>query len=130
MYYDLVKALEDAFKEEKDKGTDVRRGKSLNESNDDVTQMPIIGHVVTLEQGPYLPSTKYDVVQIRKTSAGDTIYVTNQWYKEHRRIPQLVPGAFVKMYTPVVAEAEISDDEDDPSKIEQNKPGPVVFGLG
>ena len=125
MYNELLKQLEELGK---DNDGVVRR--SLNESDEDVTEMPVIGHIVTLEQGPYLPSMEYDVVSIVQTSTGDKVYVTNRWYKEHKKIPQLVPSMFVKQYTPVVAEAEIRDDDDEPSKIEQNKPAPVVFGLG
>jgi hypothetical protein len=122
MYNALVAELEKINKEEKKTKA---KSKSLNESYD-VTTMPVIGHIVTLEQGPYLPSTEYDVVAITTTKAGDKIYVTNQWYKEHKKIPQLVPAAFVKQYTPVVKEGE----KEDHHKIEQNKPAPVVLGLG
>lgn len=65
-------------------------------SGGDVTKMPIIGQVITLPIGPY-KSNQYDVVEIIDTPQG-AIYVTNQWYKEHKRIPQLIHCELVDQF--------------------------------
>lgn len=130
MYNELVKELEDMMEE--DKETFQRKGKlRINENQVDVEKLPVIGHIVTREQGPYISSTKYDVVQIKTMKAGDIIYVTNQWYDKSKKVPQLVPAMFVKQYTPVDNKNEQQEDDDyDAHRLEQNKPAPVVFGLG
>jgi len=99
----------------------------INETQVDVTQEPVIGVVVTKPIGT-LPSVMFKVIQVVDTEIGK-IYVTNQWYKEHHKIPQLVPEAMVQSYTPV-AEGHLEDDEDRGNELIQNKPAPVTFGLG
>jgi len=78
--------------------------KFLNEnalyySGGDVTQMPIIGQVVTNSIGPYGEAT-YDVVEIIQDDKGNPVYVCNFWYKDYKRIPQLVHSMLVKEWIP------------------------------
>ena len=128
MYSELVNFLQGLDDNTQEDNDTLARG-TLNESTKDVTTAPIVGHIVTREEGPYFPSAKYDVVGIVQTSEGDKIYITNQWYKEHKRIPLLIPAMMVKQYTP--AEQEATDEsEETQDKLEQNKPFPVTFGLG
>lgn len=67
-------------------------------SGGDVTKMPIIGKVITKPVGPFPPS-EYDIVEIINTNRGP-IYVANMWYKEWKRIPQLIHGELVEEFIP------------------------------
>ena len=69
-------------------------------SGKDVTKAPIIGKIITeplLGDGYDFPSEELNVVEI----IGD-IYITDKWYKEYKRIPQLVHKKMVKEYIPNV----------------------------
>lgn len=68
-------------------------------SGGDVTQMPIIGKVITNPIGPYDEAT-YDVVEIIKDQNDNPVYVCNFWYKEYKRIPQLIHSMLVKEWIP------------------------------
>ncbi len=72
---------------------------NLEYSGEDVTRMPIIGKVITRAIGPF-EEAEYDVVEIIN-SQGKDIYVCNRWYKEYRRIPQLIHSDLVKDYIPL-----------------------------
>lgn len=71
----------------------------ISYSGGDVTKMPIIGRVTTNPIGPFDEST-YDVVEIIHDPEGNPVYVCNFWYKEYKRIPQLIHSALVKSYIP------------------------------
>jgi hypothetical protein len=67
-------------------------------SGGDVTSMPIIGKVITKPIGPF-ESGEYDIVEIIDTPKGP-IYVANLWYKEWKRIPQLIHSELVGEWIP------------------------------
>jgi hypothetical protein len=71
----------------------------LSYSGGDVTKMPIIGRVTTNPIGPFDEAT-YDVVEIIRDQKGNPVYVCNFWYKDYKRIPQLIHSALVKSYIP------------------------------
>ncbi len=74
--------------------------KSYNEmlsySGGDVTKMPIIGRVITKPIGTF-EAGEYDIVEIIETEKGP-IYVANMWYKEWKRIPQLIHSDLVEEF--------------------------------
>ncbi len=70
---------------------------SLSYSVSDVTNIPIIGKVITKPIGPF-PSAEYDVVEIIKDQNGEDVYVCNFWYKEWKRIPQLIHSELVERF--------------------------------
>lgn len=74
--------------------------KPLQYSGGDVTRMSIIGKVITHPIGSYGPS-EYDIVEIIDSPNGK-IYVANMWYKEWKRIPQLIHSQLVQEYIPKV----------------------------
>ena len=73
----------------------------LSYSGGDVTKMPVIGTVTTKpmkytfnnEEIEIQPET-YSIVEVINDN-GKEIYVTNQWYKEYKRIPLLIHGDLV-----------------------------------
>lgn len=71
----------------------------LSYSGYDVTKMPIIGKIVTNPIGPF-DEANYDVVEIINDPSGNPVYVCNFWYKEYKRIPQLVHSSLVKEFIP------------------------------
>jgi len=73
---------------------------NLEYSGEDVTKMPVIGKVITKAIGPF-EEAEYDVVEIIDDMNGREIYVCNKWYKEYKRIPQLIHSELVKEYIPV-----------------------------
>ena len=73
---------------------------NLEYSGEDVTKMPVIGMVITKPIGPF-EEAEYDVVEIIEDPSGRDIYVCNKWYKEYKRIPQLIHSELVKEYIPV-----------------------------
>jgi hypothetical protein len=62
--------------------------------------MPVIGKVITHAIGPFAEGS-YDVVEIIDDPSGKEVYVCNSWYKEYKRIPQLIHSDLVKEYIPV-----------------------------
>ena len=80
-----------------DENFDIKYVESLSYSGDDVTKMPIIGKVVTKPIGPY-PSAEYDVVEIIKDNNNQEVYICNFWYKEWKRIPQLIHSELVERF--------------------------------
>ncbi len=70
----------------------------LSYSGGDVTKMPIIGKVITKPIGPF-ESGEYDIVEVIETEKGP-IYVANMWYKEWKRIPQLIHSELVEQWIP------------------------------
>jgi len=80
-----------------DDNFDIKYVESLSYSGSDVTNMPIIGKVITKPIGPY-PSAEYDVVEIIKDQNGEDVYVCNFWYKEWKRIPQLIHSELVERF--------------------------------
>lgn len=83
-------------KEVSDDNFDIKYVESLSYSGNDVTKMPIIGKVITKPIGPY-PGAEYDVVEIIKDNNQD-VYVCNFWYKEWKRIPQLIHSELVERF--------------------------------
>jgi hypothetical protein len=75
----------------------------LSYSGGDVTRMPIIGKVITKPIGPF-ESGEYDIVEVIESEKGP-IYVANMWYKEWKRIPQLIHSELVDEYIPVSNES-------------------------
>jgi hypothetical protein len=75
----------------------------LSYSGGDVTNMPIIGKIITKPIGPF-ESGEYDIVEIIETEKGP-IYVANMWYKEHKRIPQLIHSELVQEWIPISNES-------------------------
>lgn len=75
----------------------------LRYSGGDVTKMPIIGKIVTKPIGPF-ESGEYDIVEIIETEKGP-IYVANMWYKEYKRIPQLIHSELVQEFIPFTNES-------------------------
>ncbi len=73
---------------------------NLEYSGEDVTKMPIIGKVITHPIGPF-DEGEYDIVEIIDAPDGKDIYVCNKWYKEYKRIPQVIHADLVKEYIPV-----------------------------
>jgi hypothetical protein len=71
----------------------------LSYSGGDVTKMPIIGKVITKPIGSF-ESGEYDIVEIIETEKGP-IYVANMWYKEWKRIPQLIHSELVQDWLPL-----------------------------
>lgn len=69
----------------------------LSYSGGDVTKMPIIGRATTIPIGPFDEAT-YDIVEIIKDPKGKDVYVANFWYKQYKRIPQLIHSELVKNY--------------------------------
>lgn len=92
MGFDFDSELEDDDVEE----FDVRYLESLSYSGGDVTKMPVIGKVVTKPIGPY-DSGEYNVVEIIKVQGVD-VYVCDFWYKEWKRIPQLIHSELVERF--------------------------------
>lgn len=80
--------------------TDFSLTEGLEYSGEDVTRMPVIGMVITKPIGPF-DEAEYDVVEIIEDMNGKEIYVCNKWYKEYKRIPQLIHSDLVKEYIPV-----------------------------
>jgi hypothetical protein len=80
-----------------DENFDIKYVESLSYSGSDVTNMTIIGKVITKPIGPY-PSAEYDVVEIIKDQNGEDVYVCNFWYKEWKRIPQLIHSELVERF--------------------------------
>lgn len=72
-------------------------------SGGDVTTMPVIGKVITKPFGPF-QSGEYDVVEVINTPKGP-IYVANKWYKEHKKVPQLIHFEMVEEFIPVKNES-------------------------
>lgn len=70
----------------------------LQYSGGDVTSMPVIGKVITKPIGPF-EAGEYDIVEIIDTPKGP-IYVANRWYKEWKRIPQLIHSELVEEWIP------------------------------
>jgi hypothetical protein len=73
----------------------------LSYSGGDVTNMPIIGKVITRPIGPF-ESGEYDIVEVIETERGP-IYVANMWYKE--RVPQLIHSELVEEFIPSTNES-------------------------
>lgn len=71
----------------------------ISYSGGDVTKMPVIGKVITSPIGPFDEAT-YDIVEIINDPNGNQVYVCNFWYKDYKRIPQLIHSALVKDYIP------------------------------
>lgn len=92
MGFDFDSELEDDDVEE----FDVRYLESLSYSGGDVTKMPVIGKVITKPIGPY-DSGEYNVVEIIKVQGVD-VYVCDFWYKEWKRIPQLIHSELVERF--------------------------------
>jgi hypothetical protein len=67
-------------------------------SGGDVTKMPIIGKVITKPIEPFEPA-EYDIVEVIE-SRGHKIYVANFWYKEWKKIPQLIHSELVSEWIP------------------------------
>ena len=80
-----------------DDNFDIKYVESLSYSGDDVTKMPIIGKVITKPIGPY-PGAEYDVVEIIKDNNDQDVYICNFWYKEWKRIPQLIHSELVERF--------------------------------
>lgn len=77
--------------------------KPLSYSGGDVTNMPIIGKLITKPIGPF-DSAEYDIVEVIPTDKGP-IYVANMWYKEWKRIPQLIHSELVEEWIPSTNES-------------------------
>lgn len=90
----------------------------LSYSGGDVTSMPVIGKAITKPMGPF-ESSEYNVVEIIKDDQGRDVYVCDRWYKEHKRIPQLVHSEMVEQYIP----SEMNEDTSATG-------GPAVGGMG
>jgi hypothetical protein len=81
--------------------------KMLTYSGGNVTKMPIIGKVTTIPlklkdadgNEKEIPSLEYSVVEIVETERGK-VYVANFWYKEHKRIPQIIHESIVEKFKP------------------------------
>jgi hypothetical protein len=75
-----------------------RFNESLSYSGGDVTKMPIIGTITTKpltftsnEEEHVIPAETYSIVETIKDQNGNVdVYVTNQWYKEYKKIPLLI----------------------------------------
>ena len=78
----------------------IKTFESLTYSGGDVTKMPIIGRVITKPIGPF-EEAEYDVVEIIKDPKGNDVYVCNFWYKDYKKIPQLIHSELVSSYTPL-----------------------------
>jgi hypothetical protein len=80
----------------------------LRYSGGDVIKMPIIGKVMVAPiklmdsegEETELPGREYSIVEVVETSRGK-VYVANLWYKEHKRIPQILHESLVEKYTSV-----------------------------
>jgi hypothetical protein len=90
----------------------------LSYSGGDVTSMPVIGRAITKPIGPF-ESSEYNVVEIIKDDQGRDVYVCDRWYKEHKRIPQLIHSEMVEQYIP----SEMNEDTSATG-------GPAVGGMG
>lgn len=90
----------------------------LSYSGGDVTSMPVIGKAITCPIGPF-DSAEYNVVEIIKDDQGRDVYVCDRWYKEHKRIPQLIHSEMVEQYIP----SEMNEDTSATG-------GPAVGGMG
>jgi len=90
----------------------------LSYSGGDVTSMPVIGRAITKPMGPF-ESSEYNVVEIIKDDQGRDVYVCDRWYKEHKRIPQLIHSEMVEQYIP----SEMNEDTSATG-------GPAVGGMG
>lgn len=69
----------------------------------DVTKAKPIGKIITKEMdygGFQFEKIEMEVIDIIKREGLDDIYVINKWYKEYKKIPQLVPAFFVEEYIP------------------------------
>lgn len=71
----------------------------LEYSGRDVTKLPVIGKVITHPIGPYGEGEE-NVVEIIKGNNNEDVYVTDKWYKEHKRIPLIIHSKLVKDYIP------------------------------
>ena len=79
---------------------DFKVDENLEYSGEDVTRMPVIGTVTTYAIGPF-DEASYDVVEIIEGPDGKEVYVCNKWYKEYKRIPQIIHADLVKEYIPL-----------------------------
>ena len=79
---------------------DFKVNENLEYSGEDVTRIPVIGTVITKEIGPF-DEASYDVVEIIELPDGKEVYVCNKWYKEYKRIPQIIHSDLVKEYRPL-----------------------------
>lgn len=78
---------------------------TLTYSGGDVTKMQVIGKVKTTPlqlidsegEETEMPSAEYQIVEIVETSRGK-IYIANLWYKEHKRIPQILHENLVEQF--------------------------------
>lgn len=89
--------VEDEDEDEEVGDIQLKIAESLSYSGDDVTKMPIIGKVITKPIGPF-DSAEYDVVEIIKDQNGQDVYVCNFWYKEWKKIPQLIHSELVDTF--------------------------------
>jgi hypothetical protein len=80
--------------------------------NDDVTNMPVIGTLRTKvldfevlgtassKNNKYqMPAETYHIVEIYEHN-GKKFYITNIWYKEHKRVPLIISEDIVDYYIP------------------------------
>ena len=65
----------------------------------DVTKMPIIGQIKIAPIGGF-KSEILDVVAIKKEGS-NTYYILNSWYKEYKKVPQIVHSDMVEKYIPI-----------------------------
>ena len=91
---------------------------ALSYSGGDVMSMPVVGKAVTKPVGPFGPA-EYNVVETIKDASGKDVYVCDRWYKEHKRIPQLIHSDLVEEYSPL----EVNEDTSATG-------GPSVGGMG
>lgn len=58
---------------------------------------PIIGKIKTKPINDVFVGTEYNVIDIEIIN-GKTIYVCDQWYKEHSKAPQLMADTMVEKF--------------------------------
>ena len=124
-----MKIMRNSLIEEFRKLSGLDKNKSINEKINDVTKMPIIGHIITKPLGKDYPSKKLAVVDIFNDESGK-IYVRNEWYKEHRKVPAIVHSSMVDKFIPInIDEAPIVADpetETEPDTTTPVKPKPPI----
>ena len=60
-------------------------------------KMPVIGTITTVSIFHGEGEKEYEVLDIDVRENGST-YMVNAWYKEYKKVPQFIPGVFVKEY--------------------------------
>ena len=60
-------------------------------------RLPVIGRLTTVPLTRGEEPQTHEVLEVDEKPTG-TMYLVNAWYKEHKMIPQFIPGVFVARF--------------------------------